>query len=66
MLWKSQVIIIKIMFYEDFYAFVLLAVLPGLQHRPQSYSVDIQSLFKLTHLSSTLPLPFLPLPLVAV
>lgn len=45
MLWKSQVIIIKIMFYEDFYAFLFLALLPGLQHTPQSYSADIQSLF---------------------
>lgn len=66
MLWKSQVIIIKIMSYEGFYAFVLLAVLPGLQHRPQSYSVDIQSLFKLPLLSNTYPLPFLLLPPVAV
>lgn len=34
-------IIIKIMFYEDFCAFVSLAVSTGLQHRPQSYSADI-------------------------
>lgn len=40
---KSQVIIIKKMLYADFYDFVVLAALSGLQNMPQSYSAGIPS-----------------------